>query len=175
MPDPTARIESAIAALGSEHDPPDGWQERVTSAIAPAYYRARLVELERQCREDDGRMTRAPWQPSVWYGADEGGWAAVGPHHQECDRETCDHAPDGCGDHEAAERDAAGIARARNSLGPIADALAAAVARVDALEAQVSGLQVDLQAMEQRGDHAIERCRQLEAALARLRATGSAP
>ena len=128
MPDPTDRIETAIATLGSERESSDGWQERVTSAIGPAYYRARLVELERQCREDDGRMTPTtedrPWHSDYEEvlrssdGGDASVYAAV-----------MSNSP---------ENDSAGIARTRNNLGRIADALAAAVARMDALEAELA-------------------------------------
>lgn len=35
MTEPLARIEAALARLGAEHEPPQGWEARVLAAIAP--------------------------------------------------------------------------------------------------------------------------------------------
>jgi hypothetical protein len=67
--------------------------------------------------------TPGPWIYDEWYGTEDGGWAAIGPHHEAGEGE-CDE-PDG-EPHERAKRDGALIAHAPTDL-------AALVAEVERL------------------------------------------
>ena len=89
------------------------------------YDAKRSARLIAELREDDARAAPAPWSPGVWYGTDEGGWAAIGPHH-ESDPDS--HHPDDDDGYAAAKADvdARAIARLRNNAGPAAEQLEAA-------------------------------------------------
>ncbi len=63
-------------------------------------------------REVIAAATPGPWAPHTWYGTDEGGWVAVGPHHLKSEGEEWDDPDSAC--HERAKRDAEFIALARN-------------------------------------------------------------
>jgi hypothetical protein len=61
--------------------------------------------------------TKGPWLTDEWYGSEEGGWAAIGPHHlpsEDADFDE-DNEPDGPV-HERAKKDSAFIALARTAL-----------------------------------------------------------
>jgi len=58
--------------------------------------------------------TPPPWVGSVWYGTDEGGWCAVGPHHVSPEGEKWDEEEDD--EHAKAILDAAFIAHAREDV-----------------------------------------------------------
>lgn len=58
------------------------------------------------------------WSSGVWYGSEEGGWAAIGPHHENDDQGRKTDEP-GSEANLRAERDAAFIAAARTAL-PVA-------------------------------------------------------
>lgn len=64
--------------------------------------------------------TPGPWAPSEWYGTDEGGWSAVGPHHLKSEGEEWDDPDSEC--HERAKLDALFIALARNHWDELLDA-----------------------------------------------------
>jgi hypothetical protein len=72
--------------------------------------------------------TPGPWAEAVWYGTNEGGWAAIGPHHAGADDECDDDASD---NHARAEHDAAFIAAARTALPALLDELARTRAQID--------------------------------------------
>ena len=83
--------------------------------------------------------TPGPWPVMCWHGTDEGGWAAIGPHHQPDDGvlaraldEPEDDSPDGPVEARALA-DAAFIAAARTDV-PVL------VAHARALRAEVAGL-----------------------------------
>jgi len=63
-----------------------------------------LDRLERLASE----ATRGPWEAHEWYGAEDGGWCAVGPHHHGEDDEE-GNPPDGDA-HDKAKRDSAYLA-----------------------------------------------------------------
>lgn len=83
-------------------------------------------DLIREGRKHDAAMAPPPWQSHVWYNTDEGGHAAVGPHHKSCDDLHCDHAPGSCSDSQRADVDATGIAWLRNNIGALLDRMEAA-------------------------------------------------
>lgn len=60
------------------------------------------------------------WTSDVWYGADEGGWAAIGPHHAPDSLATELEEP-GSETHRMAEHDAAFIAAAREAVPELLD------------------------------------------------------
>lgn len=74
--------------------------------------------------------TPGPWEPGTWYGTDDGGWAAIGPHHVGSEDEHLPHGcePD-CDHHEQAKADARFIAAAREAV----PALLAEVERLTSL------------------------------------------
>jgi hypothetical protein len=47
MNDPSTRLERAIAQLGAEHEPPQGWEARVLAAIEPKQRRSPWAWLRR--------------------------------------------------------------------------------------------------------------------------------
>jgi hypothetical protein len=57
--------------------------------------------------------TPGPWTHCVWYGTDDGGWAAIGPHHEEDDGISDEP---GCDAEQCAERDAEAIAAAPSDV-----------------------------------------------------------
>jgi hypothetical protein len=67
--------------------------------------RVDIDELERKARA----ATAGKWSESVWYGADGGGWAARGPHHEANESEWTSDDPGG-ELHQRAMADAAHIA-----------------------------------------------------------------
>lgn len=74
--------------------------------------KATVADLERL----DRAASPVPWQPKTWYGAEDGGFAAVGPHHvPDCEDADEDLEPDGKY-HERAKKDAALLAATRNAL-----------------------------------------------------------
>lgn len=96
--------------------------------------------------------TPGPWEAAEWFGTIDGGWAAIGPHHQESDGE--DDAPDSeC--HERAKRDAALIAAYRT-------AVPALVERVRELEADLGRAIKTADLEYDRADAAEERVAELE-------------
>lgn len=79
-----------------------------TAAMTPA----ELAELEAL----EAAATPGPWEADEWYGMDDGGWCAVGPHHQcSDDEDDCDDSPDSP-PHQRAKADARFIAAARSAL-----------------------------------------------------------
>jgi hypothetical protein len=62
--------------------------------------------------------TPGPWEARQWYGNDDGGWAAIGPHHES--RDWNDDEPES-DLHELAKRDAALIANAPTDLRTLLD------------------------------------------------------
>jgi hypothetical protein len=85
-----------------------------------------IEETERLIEE----ATKAPWKPEVWYGNEDGGFAAIGPHHNVARYKNFEDDP---GDLNglAAKDDAQFIAEARTRLPQAITALKVAV---DALE-----------------------------------------
>jgi hypothetical protein len=61
--------------------------------------------------------TARPWRTDVWYGTDDGGWAAIGPH---CVADGFDDAPESVS-YDQAMADAALIAAAVNALPELLD------------------------------------------------------
>ena len=73
-----------------------------------------MIYTPEQIREMLDAATPGPWGANEWYNTDEGGWAAVGPHHQVTHEEAMDgldDEPDGIS-HERAKADAQIIAAA---------------------------------------------------------------
>lgn len=70
----------------------------------------RLAEIKARAEA----ATPGPWEPFEWYHSDDGGWAAVGPHHVDVDG----YEPDEPGSliHERATLDAAFISAARTDV-----------------------------------------------------------
>ena len=94
-------------------------------------YKPSVTEMQRIT----GAMTPPPWKATTWYGSDEGGHAAVGPHHKSCDGDGCDHAPESsCSDVERADKDAAGIAVLHNAADALLEIAAAAQERQRAVD-----------------------------------------
>lgn len=91
------------------------------------YDRETALRLAAETREDDERMTATPWQASIG----ELTIQADASHHDG----PIDVATMGM---ESLNYDPFGIARTRNNLRVTADQLAAAVARIDALEVERS-------------------------------------
>lgn len=89
---------------------PVDWRARALAAERAASPPQEVVKAARRIGELAAAATEGPWAEVVWYGTDEGGWAAVGPHHtggsDECDDDASDN-------HERAKRDAAFIAECR--------------------------------------------------------------
>lgn len=64
--------------------------------------------------------TPGPWVPDVWYGYDDGGWVAVGPHLHSVDGEDDESEPD-CPAGVRAMADANLITAARDALPELLD------------------------------------------------------
>ena len=93
------------------------WQAayRALAAERAASPPQEVVAAAKRIGEVAAAATEGPWAEVVWYGTDEGGWAAVGPHHTGADDECDDDASDS---HARAEADAAFIAECR-TLAPL--------------------------------------------------------
>lgn len=72
--------------------------------------------------------TARPWRADVWYGTDDGGWAAIGPHCVASEADGFDDAPE-TPSYDQAMADAALIAAAVNALPELLDE----VERLDSL------------------------------------------
>lgn len=70
-----------------------------------------------------GAATPGPWDPATWNNYDDGGWAAVGPHHECSDEDGCGCADEDHDTRKRADRDAAFIAHAPADLADALDAL----------------------------------------------------
>lgn len=64
--------------------------------------------------------TARPWRTDVWYGTDDGGWAAIGPHCVASEADGFDDAPE-TPSYDQAMADAALIAAAVNALPELLD------------------------------------------------------
>lgn len=64
--------------------------------------------------------TPGPWQADAWYGCDDGGWAAIGPHHMATEDEGYDDVPESPAHHRAMA-DAALIAAAPELIAALCD------------------------------------------------------
>lgn len=64
--------------------------------------------------------TARPWRTDVWYGTDDGGWAAIGPHCVASEADGFDDAPESVS-YDQAMADAALIAGAVNALPELLD------------------------------------------------------
>lgn len=64
--------------------------------------------------------TARPWHTDVWYGNDDGGWAAIGPHCVASEADGFDDAPESSS-YDQAMADAALIAGAVNALPELLD------------------------------------------------------
>lgn len=97
-----------------------------------------LEKLKQLCAQ----ATSGPWTADVWIETDGNGWRATGPHHEDHD---CWTEP-GCPDEQAAQRDAAFIAAAR-------EAVPALVAEVERLtDAKLYGEKVCAQLVAERDE-----------------------
>lgn len=76
--------------------------------------------------------TARPWHTDVWYGNDDGGWAAIGPHCVASEADGFDDAPE-TPSYDQAMADAALIAGAVNALPELLDEIERLRARVDAV------------------------------------------
>lgn len=79
--------------------------------------------------------TPGPWEADAWCNYDDGGWAAIGPHHMATEDEGYDDAP-GSPAYDRAMADSALIAAAPELLAALCDELEAAEAKVARLEAR---------------------------------------
>lgn len=91
------------------------WRDRALAAesrlaTSPRTPTPEVLRAAERIGELAKEATMGPWAEVVWYGTDEGGWAAVGPHHTGADDECDDDASD---NHARAEADAAFIAECR--------------------------------------------------------------
>lgn len=77
--------------------------------------------------------TARPWRTDVWYGTDDGGWAAIGPHCVASEADGFDDAPESVS-YDQAMADAALIAGAVNALPELLDE----VERLRTIEAQAA-------------------------------------
>lgn len=87
--------------------------------------------------------TARPWHTDVWYGNDDGGWAAIGPHCVASEADGFDDAPE-APSYDQAMADAALIAGVVNALPELLDEverLKAAERRAEEAEAQVDASQ----------------------------------
>ena len=73
-----------------------------------------------------------PWRADVWYGSDDGGWAAIGPHCVASDADGFDDVPE-TPSYDQAMADAALIAGAVNALPELLDEVERLRARIDAI------------------------------------------
>ncbi len=64
--------------------------------------------------------TARPWRTDVWYGTDDGGWAAIGPHCVASEADGFDDTPESVS-YDQAMADAALIAGAVNALPELLD------------------------------------------------------
>ena len=112
-------------------------------------------------RKLEAAATPGPWEEAEWYGFEEGGWCAIGPHHTQRAEEDGSDEPDS-ESHERAKRDAALIAAMRNDL----PALLADHAR---LTAEVADLRSYAQMVARERDKAIDMHDAARAEAARLR------
>lgn len=78
--------------------------------------------------------TARPWHTDVWYGNDDGGWAAIGPHCVASEADGFDDAP-GSSSYDQAMADAALILGAINALPELLDE----VERLRARKAEMCG------------------------------------
>lgn len=76
--------------------------------------------------------TPRPWHTDVWYGTDDGGWAAIGPHCTASEADGFDDAPESPS-WDLAMADAALIAAAVNTLPELLDEVERLRARVNAV------------------------------------------
>lgn len=72
--------------------------------------------------------TPGPWEADAWCNCDDGGWAAIGPHHMATEDEGYDDAP-GSPAYDRAMADAALIAAAPELLAALCDELEASARR----------------------------------------------
>ena len=90
--------------------------------------------------------TVRPWRADVWYGTDDGGWAAIGPHCVASEADGFDDAPE-TPSYDQARADAALIAAAVNALPELLDEverLRVKADAADALQTEAARLRSDL-------------------------------
>lgn len=92
------------------------------------------LALAEQLENCDRWASEAPWTEHVWFGSDEGGWAAVGPHHETSGVNYSESDEPGSETHRKALQDAKAIVTLRNLAAECARALREAVQRVAELE-----------------------------------------
>lgn len=102
--------------------------------------------------------TPRPWHTDVWYGNDDGGWAAIGPHCTASEADDFDDAPESPS-YDRAMADAALIAAAVNALPELLD-------EVERLDLQVSEW---ISVYERQCTRSIATIRKLEADIRDLR------
>lgn len=91
-------------------------------------------------RKLDEERTHGEWEAKEWYGSDEGGWAAVGPHHEgEENGEWFDDNPDG-ELHQKAKRDSAFVRASTIAIPALLDLADAQDAEIARLRAEVERL-----------------------------------
>ena len=90
-----------------------------------------MVDTTKLCALLDTASPR-PWRANVWYGSDDGGWAAIGPHCVASEADGYDDAP-GSSSYDQAMADAALIAAAVNTLPELLDEVERLRARIDAI------------------------------------------
>lgn len=76
-----------------------------------------------------------PWRADVWYGTDDGGWAAIGPHCVASEADGFDDTPESVS-YDQAMADAALIAGAVNGLPELLDEVERLRAEVERMKAR---------------------------------------
>lgn len=83
--------------------------------------------------------TPGPWEADAWCNYDDGGWAAIGPHHMATEDEGYDDAPESPA-YDRAMADAALIAAAPELIAALCDEVASAERRAKEAEAQAAAI-----------------------------------
>lgn len=123
-----------------------------------------IAQFLRECERLESGATKGPWTDVTWYGADEGGWAAIGPHHERVD-DDCDDMP-GDEAETKARRDAEFIAASRTKLPQLREALSKALGALADIKnemviTKLGEMQPDAWLLKNYADEAIEKIRKI--------------
>lgn len=116
------------------------------------------MNLIEQVLKLDAEATKGPWGANTWVNNDDGGWAAVGPHHEPQDGDDPDdlHNPGEPGSdcHERAEVDARLLSLYRTA----APKLARALKKAFDLLRSYRDRRTEFERITGESDHTVDRC-----------------